>query len=205
MDRSGFNGCVALSSTDTPHIELDRFSVRFPGRPSFALWKITAQIRPGDVIAITGPSGSGKTTLLRALAGFIPGTFHAHVEGEIRVDGRTRTLSDPAVLSPTIGLVQQDPDAQISTLRVRSEAAVGPENLCLPRDEIDTRVRVSLDSMGIAPLAHRETTTLSGGEKQRLAAASILAMRPSVILLDEPMSRIPRPLPHKSDRVGLNA
>jgi len=87
-------------------------------------------------------------------------------------------------------MVQQDPDAQVCTLRVRSEVAFGPENLCLPTVDVRRRVDDALAIVGIAGLADRKTTTLSGGEKQRLAIASILAMQPSAVLLDEPTANL---------------
>jgi len=116
--------------------------------------------------------------------------IHADVRGEIRIDDQLLTAIDLEQLSPAIGLVQQDPDAQVCTLRVHSEVAFGPQNLCLPPQEIETRVTQALGSLGIAHLTGRDTTSLSGGEKQRLAVASILAMRPSVILLDEPTAHL---------------
>jgi energy-coupling factor transport system ATP-binding protein len=179
-----------LSFVDVPCIEIDGLTVRFPERERPALQTVTGRIERGTTIAITGPSGCGKTSLLRALAGFIPDMIPADVAGEIRFDGRVREGMDPAMLVPAVALVQQDPDAQICTLRVRAEVAFGPENLCLPRDVIEQRVQASIDAMGIPHLIHRDTTTLSGGEKQRLAVASILAMNPSVILLDEPTAHL---------------
>jgi len=107
--------------------------------------------------------------------------IHANVQGEIRIDGQLMSVIDLAQLSAAIGLVQQDPDAQVCTLRVRSEVAFGPENLCLPLKDIELRVANALKALGIAHLADRDTTSLSGGEKQRLAVAAILAMQPSVI------------------------
>lgn len=142
---------------------------------------------------MSGPSGGGKSTLLRTLAGFIPSILPAELRGEVRVDGQSLFDRDPVSWSPRVGLVQQDPDAQICTLRVRAEVAFGPENLCLPRDAIDARVRSSLAAMGISHLADRDTTTLSGGEKQRLALASILAMQPAILLLDEPTAHLDPP------------
>jgi energy-coupling factor transport system ATP-binding protein len=165
-------------------------SVQFPGREQRALDHLSATIQSGQTIAITGPSGCGKTTLLRTLAGFIPQLIHAEVDGEIRIGDQHLSTIDLAQLSPSIGLVQQDPDAQVCTLRVRSEVAFGPENLCLPPQEVQSRVTQALNALGIAHLAERDTTTLSGGEKQRLAVASILAMQPSVILLDEPTAHL---------------
>lgn len=173
-----------------PSIGIEHLGVRFPGRSHPALQDVSARIEPGQTVAITGPSGCGKTTLLRTLAGFIPSMIQADVSGTIQIDGRSLEAIDLAHLSQTIGLVQQDPDAQVCTLRVRSEVAFGPENLCLARQEIDARVDAALMRLGIAHLASRDTTTLSGGEKQRLAVASILAMHPSMILLDEPTAHL---------------
>lgn len=173
-----------------PRIEIRDLSVQFPGRERPALDDVSARIAPGQTLAITGPSGCGKTTLLRTLAGFIPDMIHADVRGEILIDDQPLTAIDLEQLSPAIGLVQQDPDAQVCTLRVRSEVAFGPQNLCLTPQEIDLRVTDALEALGIAHLTGRDTTSLSGGEKQRLAVAAILAMHPSVILLDEPTAHL---------------
>ena len=164
--------------------------MQFPGRTRRALSDVSVCIEPGNTIAIAGPSGCGKTTLLRTLAGFIPDLIHADVQGGIRLDDQWLSGSELSQLSQTVGLVQQDPDAQVCTLRVGSEVAFGPENLCLPRQEIDVRVRDALHHLAISHLVERDTTTLSGGEKQRLAVASILTMKPSVILLDEPTAHL---------------
>jgi energy-coupling factor transport system ATP-binding protein len=151
---------------------------------------VTETIERGEVIVLTGPSGCGKSTLCRALAGFIPGMIPAKVSGGITVDGESVWTADPARIATRLGLIQQDPDAQICTLNVWQEVAFGPENLCLPREEVSTRVEESLSFVGITHLAARRTTTLSGGEKQRLAIASILAMAPKTILLDEPTANL---------------
>ena len=141
-------------------------------------------------MAVTGPSGCGKSTLCQAIAGFIPGLVPADVSGRVRIGDALVQSSDPAVLALRVGLVQQDPDAQVCTLGVRQEVAFGPENLCLPRDEVNRRVDRALKTVGIQHLADRVTTTLSGGEKQRLAIASILAMEPEVLILDEPTANL---------------
>jgi len=178
------------SGADAPPVAFRDLSVRFPDRLDPALRQVTESVAAGEVVAITGPSGCGKTTLARALAGFIPALIPAEVEGEIRVQGEDARATDPSRLAEGIGLVQQDPDAQICTLRVRQEIAFGPENLCLPIDEVDRRVDEALRLVGIEHLVSRETTTLSGGEKQRLAIASILAMAPEILVLDEPTSSL---------------
>jgi len=177
-------------STKAPRIEVKDLCVQFPERERLALDHLTARIEPGQTLAITGPSGCGKTTLLRTLAGFIPDMIHADVSGEIQVDDQLLAAIDLEQLAVAIGLVQQDPDAQVCTLRVHSEVAFGPENLCLPQSEVASRVADSLAALGLSHLTGRETTSLSGGEKQRLAVAAILAMHPSVILLDEPTAHL---------------
>lgn len=144
----------------------------------------------GGLTAITGPSGCGKTTLARTIAGFIPSHLAATVEGDVRVGDLSSISADPARIAESVGMVQQDPDAQICTLRVRQEVAFGPENLCLPREQVEWRVTRSLRAAGIEHLEDRDTTTLSGGEKQRLAIASILAMDPPILLLDEPTANL---------------
>ena len=182
-----------MSSTSRPAIDFERLTVRFPDRDRPAVFEVTERIEPGEVVAITGPSGCGKTTLCRAVAGFIPSLVPADVSGDVNLGGTSVLASDPAHLAVRVGLVQQDPDAQICTLNVRQEVAFGPENLCLSPDEVNRRVDDALRTTGIEHLADRVTTTLSGGEKQRLAIASILAMEPEIILLDEPTANLDPP------------
>jgi len=179
-----------LSSSRRPLIEIENLTVGFPDRAQPALVDLSERIERGEVVAITGPSGCGKSTLCRALTGFIPEMLPARVSGAIRIDDRSVWETDPAQLATRIGLVQQDPDAQICTLNVWQEVAFGPENLCLAPEEVTRRVDAALDAIGIAHLVERTTTTLSGGEKQRLAVAAILAMQPEVILLDEPTANL---------------
>ncbi len=179
-----------MSSNDPPTIQFNDLTVRFPERNRPALIDVAERINPGEVVVITGPSGCGKSSLCRTLAGFIPSLIPAVVTGDVRVAQESVFATDPARLAARIGLVQQDPDAQVCTMRVRQEVAFGPENLRLPPTEVNRRVEAALESAGIADLAGRETTTLSGGEKQRLAIASILAMEPQVLLLDEPTANL---------------
>jgi energy-coupling factor transport system ATP-binding protein len=125
---------------------------------------VSERIAGGDVVAVAGPSGCGKTTLCRTLAGFVPTMIPARVSGDVFVGGERALGASPESLATRIGLVQQDPDAQICTLRVWQEVAFGPENLSLPALEVRARVERSLDAVGIAALRDRTTTTLSGGE-----------------------------------------
>ena len=139
---------------------------------------------------MTGPSGSGKTTICRVLTGFIPELVPASVSGDVRIGGESVWKIDPEMLAASLGLVQQDPDSQICTLNVWQEVAFGPENLGLGVEEIHQRVDTALQSVGAEHLRGRQTTTLSGGEKQRVAVAAILAMQPSILLLDEPTANL---------------
>jgi len=179
-----------LSSSERFDVVISDLSVRYPDRDSDALVGFSETIAEGEVVAIAGPSGCGKTTLCRALAGFVPSMIPATVSGDVLLGGDSLRGVAPEMLATRVGLVQQDPDAQICTLSAWQEVAFGPENLCLPAAEVRARVDRCLAELGIAHLRDRVTTTLSGGEKQRLAIASILAMEPRVLLFDEPTANL---------------
>ena len=171
-------------------IDIEGLSVRYVGRDQPALRELTDRVAPGEAVVITGPSGSGKTTICRVLTGFIPELIPASVSGDVRIGGKSVWSIEPEVLAASLGMVQQDPDSQICTLNVWQEVAFGPENLGLDVEEIRRRVDGALRSVDIHHLAGRQTTTLSGGEKQRVAVAAILAMQPSTLLLDEPTANL---------------
>lgn len=142
-------------------------------------------MEPGERVLLLGPSGSGKSTMLAALAGVLGGDDEGDGVGTLTIGGR-----DPRTARGTAGLVLQDPDSQVIMARVGDDVAFGCENLGVPRDELWTRVREALDLVGLAvPLEH-PTEALSGGQKQRLALAGALAMRPGLLLLDEPTANI---------------
>lgn len=179
-----------MSCVNGTRITVNSLSVRYADRKEPALCDVSEQIDPGEVLVVSGPSGCGKSTLCKALCKFIPEMIPAHVGGEILINGLSIRNIRSQQIATQLGLVQQDPDSQICTLNVWQEVAFGPENLCLSREEVSARVEECLSTAGISHLANRETTTLSGGEKQRVAIASILAMRPSVVLLDEPTANL---------------
>lgn len=173
-------------------LEVHHLSVRFPSRAERAIADMSCALESGELVVLTGPSGSGKSTLLYTLMGYIPEGIPADVEGDILFAGRK---APPGLLARanTLGLLQQDPEAGICTLRVRDELAFGLENRQLPPSEIEDRVERALAVTGIRHLAHRATWTLSGGEKQKTALAAVLALEPSVILLDEPTAHLDPP------------
>ncbi len=154
------------------------------------LSKIDLEIQEGEFIVITGNSGSGKSTLALAISGFIPHLLAGKFFGEIEYQGlKTESLS-LGEISQFVGLVQQNPENQIVTSSVVEEVAFGPENLNLKKEEILNRLFYSLTATNSDNLLNKSTTTLSGGEKQKVVLASILAMGSSVLLLDEPFSFI---------------
>ncbi len=179
-----------MSCASLVEISVRSLTVRYPDRERPALDTVCEQVRAGETVVVTGPSGGGKTTLFRVLGGFVPSMIRAKVDGDVLIHGRSIFCEGSPHLEVDVGLVQQDPDAQICTLNVWEEVAFGPENLCLAPEEVVARVEESLAFLGISHLSERETIHLSGGEKQRVAIASILALRPRVILLDEPTANL---------------
>ncbi|QCR20689.1 ABC transporter ATP-binding protein [Agrococcus sp. SGAir0287] len=142
-------------------------------------------IEPGERVLLLGPSGAGKSTLLAGLAGVLGDAEDGEESGALTVDG-----AHPASRRGSAGLVLQDPQANTILSRVGDDVAFGPENLRVPRDEIWRRVRASLDAVGLAVDPDRSTAALSGGQRQRLALAGVLAMRPGLVLLDEPTANL---------------
>ena len=173
-----------------PAVRIKNLTFSFRDAAAAAIENICLEIPLGQVIAITGPSGCGKSTLAMVIGGFIPHAIEGCMEGTVEVCGRNTsetTLLDIAML---VGIVQQDPEAQLCTLTVEDEVAFGPENLALPVDEIRQRVEASLAMAEASHLRGRSIYELSGGEKQRVAIASMLAMNPKVLILDEPTSNL---------------
>ena len=158
---------------------------RHAGRKNAALLGVDLDIAPGERVLVLGPSGSGKSTLMGGLAGLLGGAEEGEATGTLTVDGVA-----PAEARGRVGLLMQDPEAQVVLARVGDDVAFGMENLGVAREEIWPRVENSLEAVGLSvPLDH-STTELSGGQKQRLALASILAMGPGLLLLDEPTANL---------------
>jgi energy-coupling factor transport system ATP-binding protein len=142
------------------------------------------------VILVAGPSGCGKSTLIRAINGLIPHAYPGDLTGSVRIDGTSTTSLRLREIARTIGTMLQDPAKQIVGATVEAELAFGPENLGLPREEIAERVRTVVDRTEIHALEGRETAALSGGERQLVAAAGILMMRPRLYVVDEPLANL---------------
>lgn len=178
-----------MKADTPPIIELEHVSFCYD-KTRRALNDISFAIAPGSFVGITGPSGAGKTTLAKALCGAIPHHTSGDLYGAVRITGKDTcqiTLTD---IAKKLGYVGQDIDAHMVSSIVEDEVLFGLENFGVARQEIETRLCRALESVGIAELRHREIATLSGGQKQKVAIASALALQPRVLVLDEPTAAL---------------
>ncbi len=171
-------------------LSVENLSFRYRDRQDLSLREISLNVSPGEMLLIAGASGSGKTTLIRCINGLIPRSYKGELSGRIVIQGQETASFPLARISQLVGTVLQDPERQILGTRVIGEVAFGLENLGLERPEIRQRVDEALEKLGIAHLRERETFSLSGGEKQKVALAGVLAMRPGILLLDEPLASL---------------
>jgi energy-coupling factor transport system ATP-binding protein len=171
-------------------IDILNLSYTYPSREGRSLDGVTLAVRPGEFVLVSGPTGCGKSTLLRAMNGTIPHDSGGLLEGDVRVLGRSTREAPFAWIASRAGLVFQSPEDQLFSSRPVDEVAFGLENLRVEPTEIAERVRWALDEVGLADAAERPVAELSGGQKQRLAIAAVIAMRPSALLLDEPLSQL---------------
>lgn len=151
---------------------------------------VSFDVAPGEVVLLLGPSGSGKSTLALAMNGLIPQAVPAELTGTVSVAGLDATTTPVATLASRVGMVFQDPDAQLITGTVLDDVAFGPENLRLPVDEVLARTEAALRRMGLWERRHENPDRLSGGGKQRLAIASALALGSDLLVLDEPTANL---------------
>lgn len=171
-------------------LSVEHLSFQYSSRTEPALTDVNLEVQPGQIMLLAGSSGCGKTTLMRCINGLIPRTYRGLGKGDIKVFGQSVLGMNMAKLSQIVGTLLQDPERQIVSSYVQNEVAFGLENLGLPRDEILTRIDETLAYLNISYLRDRETFHLSGGEKQKIALASVLAMRPRILLLDEPLASL---------------
>lgn len=171
-------------------IQINDFSFKYREGSDFVVKDINLTIPDGAFVGITGAAGSGKSTMTYALNGIIPHCYPGDFYGEVIVEGRDTLDTELTELSRLVGSVCQDIDSQMVSSVVEDEMLYGLENFGVPRDQIEERVTEALEAVGISSLRDRVIASLSGGQKQKVAIASILAMRPKVLVLDEPTAEL---------------
>ena len=169
-------------------IDVAGLTVRYAEDP--VLRNLSFRVKEGEFVLVTGPTGCGKSTLALTLCGLLPGVRPARVEGRISVAGVDARSRRPHELAQSIGIVFQNPAAQIFNGTVEDEVTFAPRNLGLCAEEVSGRTSRALESVGINHLRSRAIRTLSAGEKQRLAIASVLSLNPRILVLDEPTANL---------------
>jgi len=175
-----------------PIIKVENLTYAYPTSKDFVLKNVSFTVEKGEVLAVIGPNGAGKSTLLKALNGLVPHFYGGRYGGRVVVDGLEVLNTPTSRMSTKVGFVFQDPEDQISglALTVWEEVAFGLMMLGYPREEMDRRVKEAIEYVGLAGLEKRSPFELSGGQMQRLAIATVLALRPEVIVMDEPTAQL---------------
>ncbi|NIN53132.1 MAG: ATP-binding cassette domain-containing protein [Nitrososphaeria archaeon] len=169
-----------------PAIAVDDFSFTYSGSDQPAVEDVNLRVEEKEFIVLAGPSGCGKTTLCKSFVGLIPHFYSGASKGVVKILGVNVADSSIYEISQRVGYVFQNPDNQLVMTTVRRDTAFGLENLGLPRREMERRVDQTLALLDLAALADEPIYALSGGQKQKLAIAGILAMNPKILILDEP-------------------
>ena len=171
-------------------IEISQLSFRYREGADPILKGIDLSIPDGAFVGITGAAGSGKSTLTYAINGIIPHCYPGDFYGSVRVDGVDTCEASLTDISRLVGSVCQDIDSQMVSSVVEDEVLYGLENFGVPKDQVEGRIAEALEAMGISDLRHRGIAELSGGQKQKVAVASVIALKPHVLVLDEPTAEL---------------
>jgi len=174
----------------TDALKMKHFTLTYPGAERTVFPPLDFVISPGEAAALRGDSGTGKSSLLLCACGLIPGSVPARTEGELLLFGKEPGKYSREELTRAVGMVFQEPDTQLFCGTVELEVAFGLENLCVPQAEMRERVREALETVGLWELRASSPSALSGGQKQLLALAAVLVLRPGLLLLDEVFSQL---------------
>ncbi len=169
-------------------IKYNNFSFRYKKNETYQLNNLNLKIEKNKFILLAGATGSGKTTLIRSMNGLIPQFYAGFYKGSVEVNGKDTVETPIPDLSTEIGIVFQNPENQLISMNVEHEIAFGMENLGMPREEMNKKIKEVIQLTEIEHLLDRAPFELSGGEQQRVAIASILVLAPKVLILDEPSS-----------------
>ncbi len=171
-------------------IEIRGLCFRYSGSEEMVLRNIDLSIDEGEFVLITGPTGCGKSTLLRCMNGLIPHLYSGDYKGSVKVMNLNPVNTPPYIISQHAGMVLQNPENQLFSLSVEGDIAFALENIGLNREEMVKRVETVLKLLRLEEIRKRSPYELSGGQKQKVAIASILALQPKILLLDEPTSSL---------------
>ena len=183
-------GTPVAATASAPLLAVRDLAVTYEGSDAAATRGASFSVTPGEVVLLLGPSGSGKSTVALTLNGLIPQSIPATTEGTVLVSGEDAATTPIPRLTTRVGMVFQDPDAQLVTGTLLDEVAFGPENLRLPVDDVLARSERALRRMGLWERRHENPDRLSGGGRQRLAIACALAMESPLLVLDEPTANL---------------
>ncbi|MGG4397437.1 ABC transporter ATP-binding protein [Paenibacillus thiaminolyticus] len=171
-------------------IEMHDVRFAYAGTTKPVLDGINVMIGKNETVLLLGASGAGKSSLVLCLNGLIPNSIHGEFSGVVRVGGKDTSETPIAELARQVGIVFQDPEAQLVTMKVEDEIAFGMENVCLNPNEMERRIEAALQQTGLSEFRQWPIDKLSGGQKQRLALASVLCMQPRILVLDEPTANL---------------
>ncbi|RLE64518.1 MAG: hypothetical protein DRN53_00815 [Thermoprotei archaeon] len=185
---------LLMTSAETTGCEyavvLEKVTFTYEGSNSPAIHDINLKVKYGEIVAIMGRTGAGKSTLIYSIGGIIPKYIRGKLTGTIIVDGLDTRKHELYELALHVGVIMDDPEVHITSFTVEEDVALGPCNLGLPKEEVYKRVEFALEATRLSKLRTRNPYNLSGGEKQSLAIAGVLSMRPKILALDEPTSML---------------
>ncbi|HID90913.1 TPA: ATP-binding cassette domain-containing protein, partial [Candidatus Bathyarchaeota archaeon] len=176
--------------TERYSVVLEDVTFTYEGSKESAIEGVDLKIESGELVAIVGRTGAGKSTTIYAIGGIIPNHIRGDLSGDVLIDGLNTREHSLYELAQRVGVVMDDPEAHIVSFTVEEDVAFGPCNLGLPKEEVYERLNTALEATRLTGLRKRNPYNLSGGEKQSLAIAGVLSMRPRILALDEPTSML---------------